>query len=151
MAAVSGDLAVNTLDTNLHPQTPTFKATYQTLINLSTSLNSLETDLVELETTPKFNHRICAWILSENLKRFWRNLRKADDKFQTEADEGGMADDPVLRIKNIVWVEGVVSQLGTKWKGLQKRLLKVEKEFPPTGVRDAVSKVGDAARRVMGK
>lgn len=158
MAVVAGaqlcalsHLAVNALSTTLHPRSPTFEVTYQTLIGLSTSLKSLETDLVELEGTPKFNHRIRAWILSENLKRFWRNLRKADDRFQTEADESGMAEDPVLSIKNIVSVEEFVSRLGTKWKGLHRRFLKVEEALPPTRVLNAVTRVGDAARRVMGK
>lgn len=144
-------LAVNALNAASHPWSPAFEATYQTLIGLSTSLKSLETDLVELEGTPKFNHRIRAWILSENLKRFWRNLRKADDRFQTEADESGMAEDPVLRIKNIVSVEEFVSRLGTKWKELHRRFLKVEEALPPARVLNAVTRVGDAARRVMGK
>lgn len=156
MAVVTGTqsnalphLAIN-LD--FHPRSPAFEATAQTLVGLCKSLRSLETDLVELErTAPKFNHRMHVWILSENLKRFWKNLRKADDKFQTEVDESGMADNPVVRIKNIVWVEVFVGQLGTKWKGLHGRLLRVEKALPPTRVRNAVAMVGEAARRVMGK
>lgn len=142
------------VDLHFNPHNPGFEAIYRTLTALNKTLNSLEAELGELERlAPKFDHRFRVWILSEDLRRSWRRLRKTDDKFQAGADAHGMAKvgDPNLRVRNIMQLETLVGQLGGKWKGLHRRLLMVERALPPTGVRSAVKKVGNAARCVIWK
>lgn len=142
------------VDPHFDSHNPGFEEIYRTLTALNKSLNSLEAELGELEKlAPKFDHRFRVWVLSEDLRRSWRRLRKTDDKFQAGADAHGMVKvgDPNLRVRNITQLEMFVGQLGGKWKGLHRRLLMVEQALPPTGVRSAVKKVGNAAKCVIRK
>lgn len=139
--AIAAETRVRQLCAHLHlinpdpkgfrSRNPSFEAIHQRLTDLCEILRSLETELSELErTAPKLDRRLRVWRLSENLKRSWRYLRKADDKFQTGVDEseGEITGDSVSRMRNIIQLEAFVGQLGTKWKELHWRMLMMEQE-----------------------
>lgn len=138
---------------DFHSQDPTLNASHHNLMAFRKSLNSLETELNELEEPPlSFDHRLRVWIFSQDLRRLWRSLGKIDDKLQAGVDAQRVkVEDPTRRMKDIMQLEKFVGELGKRLKGLQCRLLMVKQALPPTKVQSALEMVGNTARRVIGK